>query len=212
MIYCIDENGKTVDFLEERNNQIKKTLSKVLKEFQLEKLDIKRGDGKLGYRFAKQLQAVLASYGQMTNEQAEAITYEMINNYWLKYLDLTAYYNRYFEIIDNKQLFMLFCGINDRIYSKWEKSDDEDIRNLMSTINSQFIGFGFIAGESGMSNPIATKMRLTAKDVGHSVISASEDLAFQTVAQKTPLELGREINAILGIEENPKKRGKKNDL
>ena len=195
-----DENGNIIDFLAERNKEIIERLASVLQEFLAEKeliLKSKRAE-KLGYRFAKQMQLVLSTYGQMTAEQVTEINYEILNDFWQKYLELTAYYNRYFEIVDNKQLFMLFCGINDRIYHMLEKSQDEDIQNLMATINSAFVGFGFIAGESGNANTTATKMRLGAKDVGHNVVSATDDMIAMQIVKKTPIELDRELKAILG--------------
>lgn len=200
MNVCYDENGNVVDFLAERNKEIIEKLEPVLQEFLKEKELILKSKKpvRLGYRFAKQMQLVLSSYGQMSAEQVAKMNYEILNDFWLKYLDLTAHYNRYFEIVDNKQLFMLFCGINDRIYHKFEKSDDEDIQNLMATINSAFVGFGFIASESGNSSTTATKMRLEAKDVGHNVVSATDEMIVTGIAKKSPVELDRELKAILG--------------
>ena len=70
----------------------------------------------------------------------------------------------------------------------------------MISINDSFVGLGFTASESGNADSKATKIRLGAKDVGHSVVSASEELAAQAVTGKTPQELEREMNRILGAD------------
>ena len=90
----IDENGATIDFLEERNKCIKETLTPILGEFLTEKQEnrILKKTVSLGYRFSKQLYSVLASYPRMTAQEFTSLNYDQVNDYWLKYLDLTAYY------------------------------------------------------------------------------------------------------------------------
>jgi hypothetical protein len=174
----LDENFEPIDRLAIRNEEIKGRLNEVLNEFLEEKktnnaLKIKE---KLGYRFAKQIYLALSEYPRMTPEQFFDLTYEDIEDYWVKYLEFTAYYNRHFEIVDNKQLFMAFMGINSRQYAELESSDDEDIKSLMNSINSTFIGLGFVAGESGNSDSKATAQRmpsniLTGYAIGYFPIS-----------------------------------------
>lgn len=198
----LDENGKLIDILEERNKDIKKRLEDVLDSFKNEMAASKRKSMRVGYRFAKQLQAQLITYGQMDLDVAAKMNYETLNRYWIKYNELIAYYNRWFELVDNKQLFMLFCGINDDIYRQWEQSLDEKLVNLMKTINTIYVGSGFIASESGNASPTAIKTRLSAKNVGHNVISASEELVAQAVQARTPYEIEREVRAALGMKKS----------
>lgn len=196
----LGEHGNTIDTLAERNEEIKQTLEPVLEDFLREKqqmLALKKPI-KLGFRFSKQLWQVLAEYGQMSAEDVAKLDYETLNDYWLKYLSLTAYYNKFFELVDNKQLFMVFMGINDRIWKQLATHDDEDIRNLICTMNTAFTGLGFIATESGNSDTRATNSRLGAKGVGHDVVSASEDMITQAITSRTPNELNKEIERLLG--------------
>lgn len=193
----LDENGKIIDMLEERNKSIKKRLASVVKDLKAES-ESGGKKSKIGYRFIKQLQAELALYGQMDLDASASMNYETLNRYWIKYLELTAYYNRFFEFVDNKQLFIMFCGINDDIYESWEQSTDEKVRSLTKTINSSFLALGWVAGESGGANPSAVKTRLSAKGVGHNVVSASDELVAQAISTRTPHELERELRAILG--------------
>jgi hypothetical protein len=195
-----DENGEQIDELAERNEEIKEKLDDILQEFITEKetnkaLKVKE---KLGYRFAKQIFLVLNEYPRMTPEKFTELDYEDIQDYWLKYQELTAYYNRYFEIVDNKQMFESFCGINNRQYAELENSDDEDIKNLMCSINSTFIGLGFVAGESGNADVKATNQRMRTKGEGHNLITASEDKLIEKVEGKSPLELERQLASIMG--------------
>lgn len=196
----LDENGKLIDTLAERNEEIKQKLEPVLKDFLQEKREmlVLKKPIKLGFRFSKQLWQVLSEYGQMSAEDVARLDYETLNDYWLKYLSLTAHYNRYFELVDNKQLFMVFMGINDRIWKHLANHDDEDIRNLICTMNSAFTGLGFIATESGNSDTKATNSRLGAKGVGHDMVSATEEMIAQAVTSRTPNELNKEIDRYLG--------------
>lgn len=197
----LDKDGNPIDCLAVRNEEIKERLQGALDIFLAEnKSANKMGFKKFGYRLAMQIDNVLRSYGLMTADEVAKLDYETIEDNWNKFRDLIAYYNLYFEIVANKQLFCAFARINNRIYSQLEKHQDDDIRSLMISINDSFVGLGFTASESGNADSKATKARLGAKDVGHSVVSASEELAIQAVSGKTPQELENEMNRILGNE------------
>lgn len=196
------ETQEPIDELADRNEKIKGKLDEILQEFITEKetnkaLKVKE---KLGYRFAKQIFLVLNEYPRMTPEKFAELDYEDIQDYWLKYQELTAYYNRYFEIVDNKQMFESFCGINNRQYAELENSDDEDIKSLMNSINSTFIGLGFVAGESGNADVKATSQRMRTKGEGHSLITASEDKLLEKVEAPTDTELMRRLQGVIGGE------------
>lgn len=173
-----DEDGNVIDELAVRNDAIKLSLAPILEEFRAEQnanRALKRNE-KLGYRFSKQLFLELSKYPPMSIEKFSQIDYETLNDYWQKYLELTAYYNRYFEIVDNKQLLCSFCGLNSRQYMQLEKHEDEDIRNLMNSINSAFVGLGFIAAESGNADVKGVNQRLRSSgEAGHSVVTAAEE-------------------------------------
>lgn len=196
----LDENGNVVDELADRNEEIKAKLDEILQEFITEKetnkaLKVKE---KLGYRFAKQIFLVLNEYPRMTAEKFTELDYEDIEDYWAKYLALTAYYNRYFEIVDNRQLLQAFMGINSRQYAELENSDDEDIKSLMNSINSTFIGLGFVAGESGNADVKATNQRMRTKGEGHNLITASEDKLLEKVEAPSDTELMRRLQGVIG--------------
>lgn len=197
----LDENQNIVDELEIRNEEIKQKLAPTLREFidEKEKMLALKKPIKLGYQFTKQIYLVLAGYGLMSAEKFVKLEYEDIFDIWLKYLDLTAYYNRYFEIVDNKQLLCAFAGWNTRQYSELEKSDNEDIKNLMNTINNAFVGLGFVAGESGNADVKAVNTRLRANgEAGHSVISASEDKLIEKVETKSASQIMQELSELVG--------------
>ena len=199
MKIVLDENGNPIDELKIRNEAIRQTLEPVLNEF-LKERDASayaKRPPKLGYRFTKQIYLVLAGYGQMSAEKFVSLDYDDIHAYWLKYLELTAYYNRYFEIVDNKQLLCAFMGINTRQYTELEKSDDEDIRALMNSINSTFVGLGFVATESGNADSRAVRLRANG-EAGHSVISATEDKIINNGESVSEVELMRQLEGVLG--------------
>lgn len=192
----VDENGNVIDELALRNEEIKGNLAEILGEFLAEKDEMKalKKATKLGYRFSKQLYYELAKYPPMSIEDFTSLEYEDIDDYWQKYLELTAYYNRYFEIVDNKQLFERYMGINSRQYLQLEKSDDEDIRNLMNSINSAFIGLGFIAAESGNADVKGVNQRLRSSgEAGHSVVTAAEEKVIEQGIGMTDDELAKNL-------------------
>lgn len=198
----VDENGNVVDEIAERNDEIKAKLDEILQEFIAEKETNKafKVKEKLGYRFAKQIFLVLNEYPRMTAEKFAELDYDDIEDMWQKYSALTAYYNRYFEIVDNKQMFQSFCGINNRQYAELENSEDDDIKSLMNSINGTFVGLGFVAGESGNADVKATSQRMRTKGEGHSLITASEDKILEKVEGKSPLEIERQLASIMGGE------------
>lgn len=196
----IDENGNVIDILKDRNEEIKEKLAPALNKLLDEKKLDKKGVIKFGYRFMVQLDSQLRSYGLMNAEEVVKIDYDTIENNWNNFRDLIAWCNLYFEVIANKQLFCAFMRINNRIYTQLEKSPDEDIRALMASINDSFISLGFAASESGNAPTIATKTRLGAKGVGHNVVSASDEMVANAIIKKTPLELEKELQAIMGQE------------
>ena len=150
---------------------------------------LKRNE-KLGYRFSKQLLLELSKYPPMSVEDFASLDYETLNDIWIHYLQLTAYYNRYFEIVDNKQLFQCYATINSRQYLQLEKSDDEDIRNLLNTINSAFVGLGFIAAESGNADVKGVNQRLRSSgEAGHSVVTAAEEKVIEQNGGMSETEL-----------------------
>lgn len=200
MNITIDENGNAIDYLAERNEEIKAKLEQAKQMLHNEQQCDKTGRKKLGFRMAYQLKSAFRSYGRMSADNFVRLTYEDIEDYYAKFDELVAYYNLYFEIVPNKQLFETFMGINERQYAQLEKHEDEDIRSLMNSINSDIIGVGFLAGESGNANDKAVMNRLKSADVGHNVVSASEEKMISAVTQKTPLELNRELQAIIGGE------------
>lgn len=199
----LDENGNPIDRIADRNEEIKDKLAPILEDF-LEENNTNRAlkvKEKLGYRFAKQIFLVLSEYPRMTAEEFVDLTYDDIESLWLKYLDLTAYYNRYFEIVDNKQMFQNFCRINNRQYAELEESEDEDIKNIMCSINSAFVGLGFVAGESGNADVKATSQRMRTKGEGHSLITASEDKLIEKAEAQSPAQMMTLLNSIVGGEQ-----------
>ena len=202
----LDENNNPIDELANRNEEIKAKLDEILQEFIAEKetnktLKVKE---KLGYRFAKQIFLALNGYPRMTAEKFYELDYDDIEDFWLKYQELTAYYNRYFEIVDNRQLLQAFMGINSRQYAELENSENEDIKSLMNSINATFIGLGFVAGESGNADAKATSQRMRTKGEGHSLITASEDKLLQVEEAKSDADLMREYKRVMGLTDLPK--------
>ncbi len=197
----IGEDGNPIDELAKRNEEIIESLKGVLQEFIEEKnmLLAMKKQPKLGYRFMKQIMLQLAQYPQMKPEDFVDLDYETVNHYYLKFSELIAYYNRYFEIVDNKNIFMRYMGIDVRQYEILEEHDDEKIQSVMRMVNGDYVGLGWVAGESGEADVKATTSRLRASGgAGHSVTTASEDKLIEKAEGKSPMEMERQLANIVG--------------
>jgi hypothetical protein len=198
MIEYIEIDGKTMEFLDYKNDKIKGELEDILQDFLKEQLLDKSGRKKFGFRILCQIEDCLGKYGRMSADEFVNLSAEDIEDLWWHFHSLMAYFNRYFEIVPNRQSFMLYARINSRQYKQLMESQDEDIRSVIAFIEDRLIGKGFSAGESGNANDKAVMNRLKSADVGHNVVSASEERVINAVVGKTPQELEREMKAILG--------------
>ena len=194
----IEIDGKTMEFLDYKNDKIKGELEDILQDFLKEQLLDKSGRKKFGFRILCQIEDCLGKYGRMSADEFVNLSAENIEDLWWHFHSLMAYFNRYFEIVPNRQSFMLYARINSRQYKQLMESQDEDIRSVIAFIEDRLIGKGFSAGESGNANDKAVMNRLKSADVGHNVVSASEEKIINAVSGKTPQELEREMKAILG--------------
>lgn len=193
------ENGKTVEAYEYRNEEIKSNLESILQDFLVEQTKDKSGRKRFGFRFLQQIEEELSKSPRMSAEEFTSLTADDIDHIWRKFHSLISYYNRFFEIVPNRETFWLFARINSRQYSQLKDSQDEDIRSVIISIEDRLIGKGWSAGESGNANDKAIKTRLSASgEHGHGIVSASEERVINAVVGKTPQELEREMKAILG--------------
>lgn len=194
----IDENGNEIDILAERNEKIKAKLEETVKSFKNEEKYDRTGRKRFGFRLLMQIENELGTYGRMTAQEFTTITADDIDDLWLSFHSLMTHFNQFFEIVPNRQSFLLFARMNSRQYKMLMEHQDEDIRSVIAFIEDRLIGKGFSAGENGNTNDKAVMGRLKSAGVGHNVVSASEDKMIQAVANKTPIELERELAQLLG--------------
>lgn len=197
----IDENGKEVDELAERNETIIADLEEKIEKLRMEKNADTKGKSRFGFRAMMQIENELMKYPIMTAENFVKLDYDDIEYYWRSFHALMSHYNMIFEIVPTRQTFMLYLGINSRMYKQLVNGGedcDEDIKDLMTFIEDRLVGKAFTASESGNADAKAVSVRLRAKEVGHDVISASEDKLIEKVEGKSPLELERRLASIMG--------------
>ena len=196
-----DENGEVVDYLAERNEEIKAHLQGRIDTLIAEQELDKKGKRKYGFRAMMQIEDELMKSPLMSAEKFASLDCDDVEYYWRSFHSLIADYNMYFEIVPTKQTFMLYMGINSRMYKKLLRggdNEDEDIKDFMEFIEDRLVGKAFTAGESGNADVKAVSSRLSAKDVGHSVISASEDKLIDEVAKRSPTDMLRQLEMITG--------------
>lgn len=199
-IYLDVETQEPIDVLRERNERVKESIDDILQEFITQRDSDKSGRKKFGFQLLMQIENELGNYGLMNSQDFDALTADDIDYYWRSFHSLMAYYNRFFEIVPNRQTFMLYMGINSRMYKKLVNGgdrEDNDIKELILFIDDNLVGKGFAAGENGNADAKAVASRLRAKDVGHDVISAVEEKALEQPVLLSPAEMKRQLNAKL---------------
>lgn len=197
----LDEEGNPIDELRDRNDKLIEKLASKMEELRMEKNADTKGNKRFGFRAMMQIENELMQSPIMTAEKFIELDYDDIEYYWRSFHALMSHYNMIFEIVPTRQTFMLYLGINSRMYKQLlngGENNDEDIKDLMTFIEDRLVGKAFTASESGNADAKAVTTRLRAKDVGHDVISASEDKLLDKVDAKTPLELERQFAAIVG--------------
>jgi hypothetical protein len=201
MAFVYGENGEIYDYLKEKNEGIKTSLANRMQELLAEKSKELKNKVKYGFRAMMQIEDELMQFPLMSAEKFSALDYDDIEYYWRSFHALMAYYNMYFEIVPTRQTFMLYMSINSRMYKQLVKGgemENEDIKELMEFIEDRLVGKAFTAGEIGDADSKALNSRLRAKDVGHSVITASESQLIETAEKTSPLDIAKRLEAVLG--------------
>lgn len=196
-----DEVGRPIDFLRERNEDIKEFLKAKVQAFIAEKeqyASVKKPP-KFGYRFAIQFQLALSHYGQLGEERFCALTYEDLYAAWHYFLELLAYYNEFFEVAANKQMFLLYLGISDKQFERLEKHENPEIRQFCEFVDTSYLFLGFVESENSGADAKAVAMRLKAQGVGHSVISAVEAKVIEKAGMPTDADMRRQLQDEFGI-------------
>ncbi len=195
----LDENGEVVDFLAERNEEIKAQLAATLELFNGREAANKNGKKRYGFMFSMQINNALNKYPKMSATQFCNLDADDISYYWNSYYDLMCYYNIYFEIVPNKQGFFRYMGINARQYQQLQEHQDPDIRAEMIFIEDALKGDAFQASENGNTDAKAAGMRLSARGTdGHNMVSAGEEMLTQAVEKKNETELWRDLSRLTG--------------
>ena len=198
-ILTYDENGNEVDYLAEKNEQIKESLREAFQILLDERDGDRNGKKRLGNRMQMQINNALNKQPKMTAQEFISLDADDIYHYWNSFYDLICHYTLYFEIVPNRQAFIKYAGLNSRQYEQLQDSDDEEIRAAIIFIEDSLKLDGFSAGENGNADAKAIGTRLAAKGDGHSVVSAGEEMIAQKVAEAaTPLELQRRVQSVLG--------------
>lgn len=193
-----DEKGNIFDELAERNEEIKANLEEVLEMFKAKEAVNKNGKKNYGFMFSMQINNELNKYPKMSVEKFANLDADDISYYWNSYYELMCYYNQFFEIVPNRQTFLRYIGLNARQYQQLQESEDEDIRSEIIFIEDALKGDAFRAGENGNSDARAISFRMAARNDGHSVISASEDKLIDEVAKRSPTDMFRQLDRLIG--------------
>ena len=201
----LDEFGEPVDELANRNEEIKSRLRDTLDEFIVKQSYDKSGKKNFGFQLLMQIEDELNERCPlMSAERFVELDVDDLDYYWKRFHNLIAYYNKYFEIVPNRQMFMSYLGVNSRMYAELKKggqNQDELLADTMLFIDDKLLGKTYSAGESGNANAKALSKRQSASGMsGHDVISASEDKLLEKVEAPSELDLMRQLKSVLGGE------------
>ena len=148
----LDENGNVIDELAVRNEKIIANLEEKIEKLRMEKNADLKGKSRFGFRAMMQIENELMQTSMMSAEKFVELDYDDIEYYWRSFHSLMSHYNMIFEIVPTRQTFMLYLGINSRMYKQLLKGGehgDEDIKDLMTFIEDRLVGKAFTASESG---------------------------------------------------------------
>ena len=203
MKIILDENGNPVDKLKERNQEIINSLSEVLEELKKKDANSFKRNKNYGFQMLQFIEDELNERCPlMTVDEFVNLDVDDIDYYWKRFHNLITYYNRYFEIVPNRQMFMSYLGCNSRMYSHLKKGgdkQDEVLADTMLFIDDKLLGKSFSAGESGNANAKALSKRQSASGMaGHDVISATEDKIINNTEAVSEVALMRQLEGVLG--------------
>jgi len=215
MNIVLDENGNTVNVLQERIDELREKLKPLYDKLLVEKAENEERKKPLnlrwGYRLASKMSCILRQNGIRKTYEIPDITYETIFEHFTAYMELVAEYNEHFDFPANKQDFCALLQITERTYNNLCKHEDDEIKLLMESINDYLNGLGFHAGEGGNLNDRATMSRLKIREAGQGLV---ENDATITILDKTekesPLELQNQLNRLLGTAVQQIENGIKN--
>lgn len=194
------DNGETIEYLDQKNNEVIDSLQEIIKDFKSKEAKDKSGRKKFGFMLSMQIEDTLGKYGRMSADEFVNLTADDIDDLWWHFHSLMAYFNRYFEIVPNRQSFMLYARINSRQYKNLMESKDEDMRSVIAFIEDRLVGKGFSAGESGNANDKAVMNRLRTADAGHNLVSASEERVIKTFDKPSPEEILKKVKLLTDTE------------
>ena len=146
-----DLDGNVIDELAIRNEKIIANLAEKIEELRMEKNADLKGKSRFGFRAMMQIENELMQTPMMSAEKFVELDYDDIEYYWRSFHSLMSHYDMIFEIVPTRQTFMLYLGINSRMYKQLLKGGehgDEDIKDLMTFIEDRLVGKAFTASES----------------------------------------------------------------
>ena len=89
-IQYIEVDGKTMEFLDYKNDKIKGELEDILQDFLKEQLLDKSGRKKFGFRILCQIEDCLGKYGRMSADEFVNLTADDIDDLWWHFHSLMA--------------------------------------------------------------------------------------------------------------------------
>lgn len=201
-----DEQGNVIDELKIRNKEIIESLAEVLEEFRDKDALNTKSRKNYGFQMLQFIEDELNERCPLLSpEKFVELDADDLDYYWKRFHNLITYYNRYFEIVSNRQMFMSYLGCNSRMYAQLKKggeNKDELIADTMLFIDDKLVGKGYSAGESGNADSKAISKRLSASGMaGHEVISASEDKLLEKVEPQSSAQMMTLLNSIVGAEQ-----------
>jgi len=114
-----------------------------------------------------------SSLSKIDNSITLQLSKEQLNEIFNDFIDLVAWINEYAVFIPTKQTFCAYSGISNTVYNDLLTNGNDEQKEIMEYIDNAIIDFSLSASENGIAKERSTMMRLTAKNVGHSVVKAT---------------------------------------
>lgn len=215
-IITLNENGE-IYTLDQKNAEILEKLQPVL-QIQIDKRNAnmylkKPMPLKFGSVLTNKLLELFRFYGLAKESDLMELTAEDLRDYYLHFMGLINKISEEIEITPTKPLFCAYMGITTKIFNKFEKSEDDEIRRWVDAINGDFTHSIFDSSLHGNASEKTALAFATTKEYGQETVQNDFNATITTKqeVEYTPQQAIEVTKNIFALIENAKaeKAGKK---
>jgi len=159
---------------------------------------------KFGAVVNNKLLELFRAYGLMTDEDLADFDANDLRDYYQHFMALINRISDDIEITPTKPLFCAYMGITTKIFNKFEKSTDEELKKWVDAINGDFAHSIFDSSLQGNASEKTALAFASTKDYGQETVQNDFSATITTKQEidYTPQQAIEMVNNIKGLIEN----------